>query len=145
MRRGRRRRRSSRQHRSNSEGIRFPCCALRAGRPVGFIEPCQPRTGLKPPIGPGGLDQGEEPGDAGGAAGSGRGLGEATMKVKRPGARWEITVEGKPRSYRVDRQIAIELAQYLERKNSNVEVTVRDLEGVEGTVVIPQQPPQVRR
>jgi bifunctional non-homologous end joining protein LigD len=25
---------------------------LRAGRPVGFIEPCQPTTGLKPPSGP---------------------------------------------------------------------------------------------
>jgi hypothetical protein len=38
-----------------------------------------------------------------------KGLGEPTMKVKRPGAR------------------------------------VRDFEGVEGTVVIPPQPPQVRR
>jgi hypothetical protein len=34
--------------------------------------------------------------------------------------------------------------QYLKRKNAMVEVTVRDLEGVEGTVVIPPQPPQVR-
>jgi hypothetical protein len=67
------------------------------------------------------------------------------MKVKQPGARWEITVDGKPRSYRVDRQIAVESAQYLKRKNPNVEVTMRDLEGVEGTVVIPPQPPQVRQ
>jgi hypothetical protein len=59
--------------------------------------------------------------------------------------RWEITVDGKPRSYRVDRQIAIESAQYLKRKNPNVEVTVRDLEGVEGIIVIPPQPPQMRR
>jgi hypothetical protein len=64
---------------------------------------------------------------------------------KQIGSRWEITVDGKPRSYRVDRQIAIESAQYLKRKNPNVEVTVRDLEGVEGTVVIPPQPPQVRQ
>jgi hypothetical protein len=74
-----------------------------------------------------GLDQGEEPGGAGGATRGGRGLGEATMKVKRPGARWEITVDGNPRSYRVDRQIAIESAQYLKRKNPNADVTVRDL------------------
>src|SRR5712675_684864 len=72
------------------------------------------------------LDQGEEPGGAGGAARSGRGLGQAAMKAKQTGARWEITVDGKPRSYRDDRQIAIESAQYLKRKNPNVEVTVRD-------------------
>ena len=64
---------------------------------------------------------------------------------KQIGARWEITVDGKPRSYRVDKQIAIESAQYLKRKNPNVEVTVRDLEGVEGTVVIPPQTPKVRQ
>jgi hypothetical protein len=64
---------------------------------------------------------------------------------KNTGARWEITVDGKPRSYRVDKQIAIDSAQYLKRKNPAVEVTVRDLEGIEGTIVIPPQLPQVRR
>jgi len=67
------------------------------------------------------------------------------MMPKNTGARWEITVDGKPRSYRVDKQIAIESAQYLKRKNPNVEVTVSDLEGVEGTVVIPPQTPKVRQ
>jgi hypothetical protein len=66
-------------------------------------------------------------------------------KSRHTSARWEITVDGKPRSYRDDRQIAIESAQYLKRKNPNVEVTVRDLEGIEGTVVIPPQPPQMRQ
>ena len=67
------------------------------------------------------------------------------MMPKNTGARWEITVDGKPRSYRVDKQIAIESAQYLKRKNPMVEVTVSDLEGVEGTVVIPPQTPKVRQ
>jgi hypothetical protein len=30
---------------------------LGAARPIGFIEPCQPTTGLKPPIGPGWLHE----------------------------------------------------------------------------------------
>jgi hypothetical protein len=44
---------------------------------------------------------------------------------KHTGPRWEITVDGRPRSYRDRRQIAIESAEYLESKNPNVEVTVR--------------------
>ena len=58
--------------------------------------------------------------------------------------RWEITVDGKPRSYRVDRQIADPSWRNISSaKIQMVEVTVRDLEGVEGMVVIPPQPPQV--
>jgi hypothetical protein len=64
---------------------------------------------------------------------------------KQIGARWEITVDGKPRSYDHSKQLAIQGAQYLKLKNPNVEVTVRDLEGVEGTVVIPPQTPKVRQ
>jgi hypothetical protein len=40
---------------------------------------------------------------------------------------------------------AIEGAQYLKLKNPHAEVTVRDLEGVEETIVIQPQQPQVRR
>ena len=36
--------------------------------------------------------------------------------VQMPGARREITVDGKPRSHRVDRQIAVSSAQYLSAK-----------------------------
>ena len=45
-----------------------------------------------------GLDQGEEPGGAGSEARGGRGLGQAGMK-KNTGARWEVTVDGRPRTY----------------------------------------------
>ena len=47
------------------------------------------------------------------------------MKVKQTGANWDITVDGKPRSYRVDKQIAFDSAQYLKSKNPNMDVTVR--------------------
>jgi hypothetical protein len=64
---------------------------------------------------------------------------------KQTGARWEITVDGKPRTYDRDRQLAIDAAEYLKLKNPAASVTVRDLEGTEETVVIPAQRPQVRR
>ena len=64
---------------------------------------------------------------------------------KHTGSRWEITVDGKPRSYDHSRQLAIEGAQYLKLKNPHADVTVRDLEGVEETIVIPPQLPRVRQ
>jgi hypothetical protein len=64
---------------------------------------------------------------------------------KNTGSRWEITVDGKPRSYDHSKQLAIEGAQYLKLKNPHADVTVRDLEGVEETIVIPPQQPRVRR
>jgi hypothetical protein len=61
---------------------------------------------------------------------------------KNTGARWEITIDGKPRTYDHKRELAIEAARYLKRKNPEADVTVRDLEGIEATIVIlPQQPP----
>ena len=64
---------------------------------------------------------------------------------KHTGSRWEITVDGKPRTYDHKRELAIEAAQYLKRKNPHVDVTVRDLEGIEATIIIPAQQPPVRR
>jgi hypothetical protein len=63
---------------------------------------------------------------------------------KNTGARWEITVDGKPRTYDHKRELAIEAAQYLKRKNPHADVTVRDLEGIEATIIIPAQQPRVR-
>jgi hypothetical protein len=61
-------------------------------------------------------------------------------------ARWEIAVDGKPRTYDHDRQRAIEAGEYLKLKNPHAEVTLRDLEDIEGKLwVIPPQQPQVRR
>jgi hypothetical protein len=64
---------------------------------------------------------------------------------KHTGSRWEITVDGKPRSYDHSKQLAIEGAQYLKLKNPHSDVAVRDLKGVEDTIVIPPQLPQVRQ
>jgi hypothetical protein len=64
---------------------------------------------------------------------------------KNTGARWEITVDGKPRTYDHKRELAIQAAEYLKIKNPAANVTVRDLEGTEQPVVIPAQRPQVRR
>jgi len=44
-----------------------------------------------------------------------------------PGANFEITVDGKSRTYRDDLTIAIEAAKYLKSKNPNVEVAIRDI------------------
>jgi hypothetical protein len=46
---------------------------------------------------------------------------------KAPGAQFEITVDGKPRSYRDRKAVAIEAAEYLKRKHPNSEVVVKDL------------------
>jgi len=56
------------------------------------------------------------------------------------GARYEIAVDGKPRSYRDAKGTALESAQYLKKSNSNVDVTVRDLERGE-TIVVKSRPP----
>ena len=55
---------------------------------------------------------------------------------KHTGSRWEITVDGKPRTYDHKRALAI--------KNPAANVTVRDLEGTEETIIIPAQPPRMR-
>jgi hypothetical protein len=46
----------------------------------------------------------------------------------------EHPVDGKPRTYDHSKQLAIEAAQYLKRKNPQADVTVRDLEGIEATM-----------
>jgi hypothetical protein len=53
-----------------------------------------------------------------------------TNELESNGARYEIAVDGKPRSYRDINAIAMKSAQYLKSRNPNVEVTVRDLERV---------------
>ena len=59
-----------------------------------------------------------------------------TVSQVNPGANFEITVDGKPRSYRDDLQIAVEAAKYLKVKNPNVEITIRD---IRNNVVTPVQ------
>jgi hypothetical protein len=55
------------------------------------------------------------------------------------GARYEIAVDGLPRSCRDAKEIAIDAAEHLKVQNPNVPVTVRDLETGD-TNVIKSQP-----
>jgi hypothetical protein len=64
---------------------------------------------------------------------------------KDTGARWEITIDGVPRSYRDRKEMAIEGAEYLKSRNPTSEVTVRDYTGKEPPIVIKPQLPKVKR
>jgi hypothetical protein len=50
------------------------------------------------------------------------------------GAQFEILVDGKPRTYRDVKRVAIESAEYLKSRNPNSEVAVKDLKSGEVTV-----------
>jgi hypothetical protein len=50
-----------------------------------------------------------------------------TPLTKAPSAQFEISVDGKPRSYRDQKAVAIEAAEYLKSKYPSSEVVVRDL------------------
>ena len=49
------------------------------------------------------------------------------MAGKASGARFEISIDGKPRSHRDRKDLAIEAAEYLKRKFPNCDVVVKDL------------------
>ena len=80
------------------------------------------------------LDQEQEPGLRGGAARGGGGLGPMKL-ANPPGAQFEILVDGKPRSYRDIKSVAIASAEFLKSRNPHSEVAVKDLQSGEVTVV----------
>ena len=47
--------------------------------------------------------------------------------MKAPAAQYKISIDGKPRSYRDRKAVAIEAAEHLKRKFPNCDVAVRDL------------------
>jgi hypothetical protein len=57
---------------------------------------------------------------------------------KNIGARFEIAIDGTPRTYRDRRELAIEAAAFLKMKNVHAEVTVRDVES--GEVIVVRHP-----
>jgi hypothetical protein len=58
------------------------------------------------------------------------------MSLGKPlGAQLEISVDGKPRSYRDRKAVAIEAAEYLKGKYPNSQVMVQDLASGKETVV----------
>ena len=52
-----------------------------------------------------------------------------------PGAQFEISVDGKPRSYRDMKIPAMDAAEFLKRRNLNSQVAVKDLQSGMVTVV----------
>jgi hypothetical protein len=56
------------------------------------------------------------------------------------GANWEIVVDGKPRSYRDDLEIAREAARYLKSRNPKSEVAVRNFATAEELNIIEHDP-----
>ena len=59
------------------------------------------------------------------------------MKIRNPpGAQSEILVDGKPRSYRDIKAVAIASAEFLKSRNPHSEVAVKDLQTGEVTVVV---------
>jgi hypothetical protein len=58
------------------------------------------------------------------------------MLGKPTGARYEISIDGKPRSYRDTKSVAQEAAEYLKRRHPNSEVTVKDLQTGELTEAV---------
>jgi hypothetical protein len=63
-----------------------------------------------------------------------QGLGEGSM-TKPTGAQFEITIDGKPRSYRDIKVVAIASAEFLKSRNPNSNVAVKDLQTGEVTPV----------
>jgi hypothetical protein len=57
------------------------------------------------------------------------------------GARYQIAVDGRPRTNRDDKLIALKTAEYLKHKNSHSEITVSDRETGE-TVIVKMPPPR---
>jgi hypothetical protein len=55
---------------------------------------------------------------------------------KDTGARWEITVDGVPRSYRDRKEMAVGGTEYLKSRNPASEVTVHDYEARKPPIVI---------
>ena len=51
------------------------------------------------------------------------------------GAQFEISIDGKTRSHRERREVAIEAAEFLKRKFPNCDIVVKDLQSGEVTAV----------
>jgi hypothetical protein len=85
------------------------------------------------------LAQDEKPCLRSGEAGGRRGLGQMKL-ANPPGAQFEILIDGKPRSYRDLRAVAIESAEFLKRLNPHSEVAVRDLQS--GEIIVATHKPE---
>ena len=55
--------------------------------------------------------------------------------AKTPGAQFEISIDGTPRTYRDRTAFAIEAAERLKRKHPNSDIVVKDLQSGEAIMV----------
>jgi len=55
--------------------------------------------------------------------------------TKTPGAQFEISIDGTPRTYRDRKTFAIEAAEHLKRKHPNNDIVVKDLQSGEATKI----------
>ena len=55
--------------------------------------------------------------------------------AKAPGAQFEASIDGTPRTYRDRKELAIEAAEHLKRKHPHSAIVVRDLQSGEATAV----------
>ena len=55
--------------------------------------------------------------------------------AKAPGAQFEISIDGTPRTYRDRKAFAIEAAERLKRKHPNSDIVVKDLQSGEAIMV----------
>src|SRR5262249_58948747 len=91
------------------------------------------------------VPQVKDPGAARREARGGGRLGKGTMAVKAstnlrplakvPGAQFEISIDGTPRTYRDRKELAIEGAEPLKRKHPNSDIVVKDLQSGYATTI----------
>jgi hypothetical protein len=86
------------------------------------------------------MAQVQESGGTGGEARGRGGLGKGEVAVKgaakkAPGAQFEISIDGTPRTYRDRKPFAIEAAERLKRKHPNSDIMVRDLQSGEAITI----------
>ncbi len=75
----------------------------------------------------------QEPGGSCREAGGGRGLG--SVRIKNPGTQYEISVDGRPRTYRDRQDIALQTARFLKSRKPTSTVRLKDLQTGEEVVV----------
>jgi hypothetical protein len=57
------------------------------------------------------------------------------LLTRNPGAQFEISIDGTPRTYRDHKEFAIEAAERLKRKHPNCDIVVKDLQTGEATKI----------
>jgi hypothetical protein len=57
------------------------------------------------------------------------------LLTKTPGAQFEVSIDGTPRTYRDRKVFAIEAAEHLKRKHPKSDIVVKDLQSGKATTI----------